>query len=103
MAQFIHDPDAVLDYHFVWGNWLEDGETITSHTITVSSSSLVVDSSEIVATQIAVGGVTYDPSTVVKVWLSGGTAGRRYSVTCHIVTTDNRQDDRSITISCEER
>lgn len=103
MTSFIHDPQAVLDYHFVWGNWLEAGEILTSHTITVSSSDLVADSSRIVDGQVTVGGVTYDPYTVVEVWLSGGVSNTRYQVTCHIVTSDNREDDRSITISCEQR
>ena len=97
---FIKDPDAVLDYKFDWaastnGNgdsdWLASGETISSHTVTVSTG-LTKDSSSIT-----------DTNTSVTVWLSGGTADADYTVTCQIVTSASRTDERSITIQCRAR
>lgn len=87
---FIKDPDAVLDYAFDWEEyWLESGETIASHTITVQT------------------GITKDSDSesdgIVTVWLSGGTAGSTYEVACEIVTTNGRTDERTISIICNER
>ena len=87
---FIKDPDAVLDYAFDWEEyWLESGETIASHTITVPT------------------GITKDSDSeldgIVTVWLSGGTAESTYDVACEIVTTNGRTDERTISIICNER
>lgn len=98
--QFLKDPDAVLDYLFDWASntnsngttdWLQSGETITDHTITATTG-ITVDSSALVNT-----------ATSVVAWLSGGTAGTKYNVTCHIVTSAGREDDRTIVIMCAQR
>jgi hypothetical protein len=78
------DPDAVLDYGWDWSEWLAVGETITSRTVTVTT------------------GITKDSDsaspTAVVAWLSGGTDGEYYEATCHIVTSEGREDDRTLTI-----
>jgi hypothetical protein len=93
MAQTaLKDPDAVLDYKFDWDtNYLEDGETISSHAI-AATSGITVDSSSIT-----------DANRTVTVWLSGGTAGNEYTVSCEIVTSLSRTDERSMYIKVEER
>ena len=91
MSAFVKDPDAVLDYKIDWLAWLAFGETISSKTVTATTG-LTVDSSTIT-----------DSSTSVTIWLSGGTAGASYTVTCQIVTSASRTDERSITIQCRER
>ena len=100
IATKIKDPDAVLDFKFDFktetngrgfADWLESGETITSHVITVESG-LTKDSSSIT-----------DTGTTVSVWLSGGTAGVEYTVACKIVTSAGRTDERTRTISVVER
>lgn len=88
---FLHDPQAVLDYTWDWAAWLAAGETISAATIA------------------PVDGITVGPpailgsGTSVTAWISGGSAGQRYCVTCHIVTTAGRQDDRTIVLACRER
>ena len=98
--KFYKDPDAVLDYKFDWAaltngsgttDWLSTGETISSKTVTATTG-LTVDSSEIT-----------DTNTSVTAWLSGGTADELYTVTCQIVTSDSRTDERTMTIKCVER
>lgn len=86
------DPDAVLDYIFDWGDYLtEIDDTINSHEIVVpEGDEIVCDSSSIVE------------DTVVA-WVSGGTAGTTYRVTCRIATVGGRTDDRSIFIKIKER
>lgn len=83
------DPDARLDYAWDWSAWLEDGETITSHTVTVESGDVVID------------GTPQEAAGVVTAWLEAGTT--RSVVTCHIVTSEGREDDRSRTITIRER
>lgn len=85
---FTKDPDAVLDYEWDWAAWLGD-DTIASHTVTASAG-LTVDSTEATA-------------TAVTAWLSGGTDGATYSVTCHIVTAAGREDDRTMTFTMQPR
>ena len=95
MIQFQKDPNAVLDYKFDWAaqtngsgssDWLANGETIASYTVTAETGLTKVSDS-----------VT-DSNTSVTVWLSGGTADTVYDVTCHIVTSAGREDDRTMKI-----
>ena len=85
---FVKDPDAVLDYEWDWAAWL-GADTIASHTVTAATG-LTVDSSE--AT-----------TTAVTAWLSGGSVGMSYAVTCHVVTAAGREDDRTVTVTVMER
>lgn len=88
---FTKDPSAVLDYAFDWSTWLDsdNSETISSHTVTAET------------------GITLDSDSesdgVVTAWMSAGTAGKNYTVTCKIVTSAGRTDERSITILCRNR
>ncbi len=86
---FLKDPDATLDYAFDWSSWLQSGETISSYSITVDS------------------GITKEGDSqsngVVTVWLSGGTAGQTYSVSCKITTSMSRTDERTMKIFVMER
>ncbi len=86
----------VLDYKFDFAgstngsgatsDILVSGETISSYTITISDASLIKDSDSLA-----------DDSTSVIVWVSGGDiTDAVYYVTCHIVTTDSREYDRTI-------
>lgn len=98
------DPNATIDYLFDFApntngrdtngtDWLSSGESIASHTI-VSDAGITVDSS-----------VLADSNRSVRVWLSGGTAGNSYNVTCRI-TTDTvpaRVEDRSIVVEVLEK
>ena len=87
-SSFLLDPNANLDYEWDWTDWLAVGETITAHTITPP-------------TGITVGTHAVAGSKVVA-WLTGvvGTKGR---VVCHIVTSAGRTDDRSITVTVQDR
>ena len=78
------DSDAVLDYEWTFTDWLSASETITSFSI-IASPGITVDSS------------TNQPDKVIA-WLSGGTPGQPYEVTCRITTNQGRTDDRTMTI-----
>lgn len=86
---YIKDPNAVLDYQWDWSAWLPDDDAIASATVTAEAGLTVNSSSSVNAT--------------VTAWLSGGTAGSDYNVTCRIVTADGRTDDRTIRIIVQDQ
>lgn len=90
MKHITKDPDAVLDYGWDWAAWLASGDTIASYTLTVTSGGTVTIDSD------------SDDGTSVVAFISGGTTGRSV-VTCHIVTTAGREDDRSIILDVRDR
>jgi hypothetical protein len=93
LATYDKDPDATLDYSIDWSAWLPSGDAISTAAWSTSDAELVVEGSP--APSVSAG--------VATVWLSGGTAGTHYTVTCRVTTTGGRIDDRSIRLRCVER
>lgn len=89
MTPFIQDPQATLDYPFDWSARLGDD--------VIQSSQFTADS----GITIESDAVLDDSNTIV--WLSGGTRGKRYGVTNHIVTTGGRDDDWTIYVLVKEQ
>ena len=89
---FTKDPNAVLDYAWDWSAWLAAAETISTFTITAATGLTVAGSPA--PAQVA---------GVVTAWLTGGTVGIVYDVTCHIVTNQGRTDDRTIRVHVAQR
>lgn len=90
---YTKDPDATLDWTFNWSAWLDGSETITSYDVNVP-------------TGITLGSGVHAPSQadgVVTYWLSGGTLHSSYRITCHIKTSEGREDDRTMQIAISER
>lgn len=87
--KYTKDPQAVLDYKIDWTEWMPENDRIVASTFTSSDAELTVDDSLFT-------------DFTATVWLSGGVAGERYTVTNHIVTEDGREDDRSLTIVCKQ-
>lgn len=83
------DPDAVLDYIWDWSEWLAPGETIVTSIFTVSAG-LDLDSDSF-------------NSNSATAWLSGGLPGTPYLVANRITSSDDRTDERSITIRVKNR
>lgn len=82
MKKLVKDPAAVLDYTWDWSDFLQAGEAIESHTLVTDNEAVTVESS------------AHDATTVTG-WLAGGTHELRVLVTCAIVTTEDREDERS--------
>lgn len=86
------DPDARLDYKWDWTSWLDASETINPF-----------------PTVTGTGGITIETPTVspdgksVIAWISGGTLGDTVEAVCHIVTSEGRQDDRTIVLNITSR
>ena len=84
------DPESVLLYTFDWTEWLDTGDTLSTHTITAQTG-ITVDSDAIAA------------NTKVNITLSGGTANKDYIVECLITTANGLTDERSMRIPVRER
>lgn len=91
-------PSAMLDYTRRWSRWLRQGESIAS-----SSWSIEGPDSELTLGSGA-HAATFD-ATSATCWLYGGTVGKTYLVTNHIVSDNDppREDDRSFYVTIEGR
>jgi hypothetical protein len=87
---FVKDPNANLDYLFDWADWLETGDTITSHDVQVASGDVVI-------------GTHTNTTTSVTVWVSAGTVNTDATVRARVTTAQGRIDDRTITLLIRER
>ena len=78
----IKDPQDVLRLEHDWSAFLDEGETITSHTVSTEAGDVVVGPSSL-------------DGNVQKFAVSGGTEGSTGRVTVHVVTSSDRESDRS--------
>lgn len=89
----VKDPSAKLPYGRTWADWLEAGDSIASAAWSVSPEGELT----INADKSGVSGA------IANVFLEGGVAGRDYTLTCHVVTTNGLEDDRSFIVRVRER
>ena len=87
---FSKSPLAKLDYTVDWEDWLATGETISSATWTIPSG-LTDEENE------------SNTTTSATAWVSGGSVGTEYQLVCKIVTSEAREDARTIRITVESR
>lgn len=88
------DYNAKLDYTFDWSLWLTGiSDTIVSELTSIAGDGVATIGSP----------VTTNTSTSVTVWVTGGTVGQQYLVTCKITTTGGRIDERTIAINVRDR
>lgn len=107
LAVKVKDPQWVLDYVYDFGGQMAmDSDTVNAApTPTVGPSvpaGLTINTISVVA-GLDDDGVTSVPSSAVKCWLSGGTAGVTYAVTCHVTTGGGRTWEKTGYIRCEQR
>ena len=91
---WIQDPNSRLDYTFNWNDWLEEGELIIGHNITVSPNNHPLALS-VSASSSSSGKVT--------AWLDNGRKNTKYSVACEITTSSGRTETESIAIAVVEK
>jgi len=87
---FSKSPHAKLDYTIDWTDALEDGETISEASWSIPSG-LTDEQSE------------SNTTTSQTVWVSGGTLGTKYALRGDMVSSEGREDSRTIYITIEER
>ena len=93
MAIYLKDPSSSVDYSIDWAAWLEEPETIASTTWSINPSGIL-------APTLGTEGAS---DTTRSIFVSGGTVGQRYRLTCRIQTDAGRTVDRSLTIRIAER
>ncbi len=91
MTNYVHDPQAVLDYAIDWSAWLAASETISASTWTVQTGLTEAPAGHSATT------------TTATIWLTGGTLMTSYAVTNHITTNQGRQQDQTITLQVRDR
>jgi len=97
------DPDARLPWSFTWTNWLDEEsavlvDDVANRVIEITSDD-ASDSNPLVTGAI----ITDVPNGIIYVWLSGGTVGNKYLVTCRVTTDTGLIEDLSGYISCAEK
>lgn len=93
MAVYLKDPASSVDYSLDWSGWLSAAETINSTQWSIDPSG---------PSAPILGNETANDATR-SVFVSGGTLGHRYRLTCRIQTDEGRTVDRSLTIQIAER
>ena len=93
MSFYLKDPRSRVDYAIDWGAGYLAGQTI-------AGSAWAVQPDEVGGIAVDGAGFTASRSAVT---LTGGLAGRVYSVSNHVTLSDGRSDDRSITVRVEQR
>lgn len=93
LQKFIKQPADVKDYDIDYSEWLADGDAISTYEAVVECVEGTDDDTLVVDSQSAT-------TSVLKTWLSGGTAGCTYKVSVTIVTTGGRtqQDEFKVKV-----
>lgn len=89
--QHVKDPSADKDYSWDWSDWLTSPETISTSAWSSSPEGLTLHDGQVA-------------SGVASTFISGGMAGKKYTVTNRIVTnsTPARTDERSFVLLVQE-
>jgi len=93
MAIYLKDPASSVDYSVDWGEWLAASEAIVSTTWSIDPA----------GASAPLLGVETVSETTRSVFVSGGTLGERYRLSCRIQTDGGRTADRSLIIRIAER
>lgn len=93
MTIYPKDPASAVDFSVDWAEWLTAGEAITSAVWSIAPQGAGAPTL----------GQTTDGGAVQGVFVSGGTLGHRYRLTCHIETDAGREADRSLNLRIMEQ
>lgn len=87
LGKFIKSPDEVKRYSIDYTDWLDEGEYLSSATVTRSPSTGVMT--------INVDAIAAN-DTDLSFFVSGGTAGVTYKLLIHAVTTTGQQKEDTV-------
>ena len=102
--RWLKDPDDTVQYMFDWApltNGNGDIDLLDMTSSPVESIDTATVSADTGLTVVGYGKVRSNTAVMVK--LSGGTAGKQYSVTCDIVTTAGQELQRTATLHVTNR
>lgn len=86
----IKDPSSIERHGMDWSGWLLPGDTIASRAVDADPDTLTIDQPD-------------DSAGIVSWRVTGGEAGRDYSVTCQITTVAGLVDERTVRYRVRER
>jgi hypothetical protein len=87
--EFVHAPNAKLDYGFDWTLWLQTDEHVVTSSWVVSSE-LTPSLEQIL-------------NDVTSLYVEGGVVNSSYELTNSIITSDGRKDSRTMKLICKKR
>jgi hypothetical protein len=90
VSDFLKDPSDEIDFTRTWGDWLADGETISTVVWTVEAGLTKMTSP-----------AESNTTTTATVWLEGGTVDEEYDVACRITTNQSRVVERTFTVKVQ--
>lgn len=93
MTLYGKDPASTVDYSLDWSAWLASGESITGTSWFLTPSD----------TGAPTLGAQIEADALQGIYVSGGTPGCRYRLTCHIETDAGRTGERSLTLRIMEQ
>lgn len=99
LETFEKQPWDEKDYDVFYTDWMVEGDELASATATVECVTTPdEDPISLEAFEVDVS------SSIVKVWLRGGTAGERYKVTLRVQTTNDppRKDESEFIVSVKD-
>lgn len=91
---FVKDPNEVKDYVFDWngstpGPGIPSGDSVSTYTLTAETGITIDSDSEYEA-------------DAIQLFVSGGTAGNDYTITCRVVTAQGRTLEASILVKVRD-
>jgi len=99
-----HDPDANLPYSFTWNLWLTEETAVLVDDVDNRSITITPDDVSGDTTPLVIGAIITDVDNgIIYVWLSGGTAGIKYNITCRITTDTGLTEDQTGILTCSEK
>lgn len=87
-----HDPDAILDYPINLKDFADKGDPAVSVTATITDGPTIESVSSLV-----------DGVAVARVNGAGMVPKQSYTLTFHYTLASGQEDDRSLTLYCDER
>lgn len=101
-ASIIKDPQDEKYYSIIFADQLSTGATIASVDWDVPAG-LTEGASAINSSTVTRKGRTYAVGTIAQVFISGGTSGTRYTVTCHATCSNAEKLDASFIVDVRDR
>lgn len=100
-SEFEKQPSENKDYDYDWTLWMPSGDNISSSVVTADTGVTLGTKQQ----GDYIDGVWTESTTgkSIKQFISGGTDGTNYKVTCVMTTTAGRIDEREIIIMVREK
>ena len=99
------DPDSNIPYSFTWEPWITSENTsLVDNAVNNNITVTLADLEEIDVAPLVLGAVIVDvDNSIIYFWLSGGTAGLKYNITCEVITANGITEIQTGVLTCSEK